>query len=277
MTRFPALVEMPVRYGDLGPDGTVRTTALARWFEDTRISGIVSPYNRLVHDGGYGSLRILLATLDVERLAPVSTDAAVRIGIGVRRVGRTSFVYGYGVLDGDRLVGRGETVTVLADADGPAPLPDELREQLAASMIDEPTPDGVARPGAERRERAAYPFAVSLPARVEDLDTNRHVNNVTLLTWYVEAVSGLATDLLGGAWGGPPPELAPFAYRAHYVAEVGYPGRYEVAVGVAGHDDDTVHYALGLFHDGGCVGLADATGRRGALPAAGLDGLRLRR
>ena len=33
-----------------------------------------------------------------------------------------------------------------------------------------------------------------------------------------------------------------------------------------GSDDTDVHYELGLFRDGACVGLAEATGARGELP-----------
>jgi acyl-CoA thioester hydrolase len=263
---FPDLVDVVVRYSDLGPDGRVTTAALARWFEDTRISGIAGPYSRLVDDGGYGSLRILLATLEVERLAEVRLDAPTRVGIGVRRIGRTSFTYGYGVFSGDDLVGAGETVTVLADDDGAAPLPGELRADLERTLLDDDGTPSAPRPGEERYARGSYPFAVTLRARLADLDTNRHVNNVTLLDWYGEAISALAVEALDSAWGGPPPALAPRMLRIRFVAEVGYPADHEIALAVTGFDDEVVHYELGLFRGGECVGLAEATGVRGDLP-----------
>jgi len=274
VTTFPDLVEVTPRYADLGPDGEVTTAALARWFEDTRISGISGPYSGLVADGGYGDLRILLATLEVERLAPVRLGEGVRVGIGVRRIGRTSFTYAYGVFSGDEPVARGETVTVLADDDGAAELPDELRADLERTLVDEPDAEPAPRAGEQRYERSTYPFAVSLPARLADLDTNRHVNNVTLVDWYGEAIGSLATEALGTGWGGPPPALAPSHVRVRFVAEVGYPADHEVALAVTGFDAKQVHYELGLFRDGRCVGLAEATGARGDLPARALEAVR---
>lgn len=273
---FPDLVDVTARYADLGPDGGVTTAALARWFEDTRISGIAGPYSRLVEDGGYGDLRILLATLEVERLAPVRLSHGVRVGIGVRRIGRTSFTYGYGVLSGGELVAQGETVTVLAADSGPAALPDELRADLERTLLDEPDREPAPRAGEDRHDRASYPYAIAVPARLADLDTNRHVNNVTLLDWYGEAIAGLATEALGTGWGGPPPALAPSHVRVRFVAEVGYPADHEVALRVAGYDEKRVHYELGLFHDGRCLGLAEATGAREDLPADALDAVRQR-
>ena len=128
---------------------------------------------------------------------------------------------------------------------------------------------------ADRRDRSTYPFAVSLRARVGDIDTNRHVNNVTLVSWYADGVAALHDELLTPGWGGPPPELAPSAYRVQYVAEVGYPAEYEIGVAVLGVDGETVTYGLGVFLGDRCVGLADATGPCHGLDATALDGWRM--
>jgi acyl-CoA thioester hydrolase len=42
---------------------------------------------------------------------------------------------------------------------------------------------------------------------------------------------------------------------------------YEIGALVRSFDDDSVHYELGIFLDGTCLGVADAVGPRGALPA----------
>ncbi len=276
---YPVLRDVAPRYSDLGPDGMISATGLARWFEDARVSVELPGFRRLVEDGEFGPFRVLLAAQHVDRLAPMRWDGKYRIGVGVRRVGNSSFTYGYGVFCDDRCVALGDTVTVFATDAGPADLPDALRSDLGGLVLDEPDAPAAHRPGPERRDRSTYPFAVSLRARIGDIDTNRHVNNVALLSWYADGVAALHDEILTLGWGGPPPEIAPSELRVQYVAEVGYPAEYEIGVAVLGQGadadgDPTVHYGLGVFLGDRCVGLADATGRRGDLPAEVLDAWR---
>lgn len=276
---YPVLRDVVPRYSDLGPDGMISATGLARWFEDVRVTVELPAFRRLVEDGEFGSFRVLLAAQHVDRLAPMRWDGKYRIGVGIRRVGNSSFTYGYGVFCDDRCVALGDTVTVFATEAGPADLPDALRSDLAGLVLEEPDAPSALKPGPERRDRAAYPFAVSLRARVGDIDTNRHVNNVALLSWYADAVAALQDEILTCGWGGPPPGIAPHEFCVQYVAEVGYPAEYEIGVTVLDHGTDdagapTVHYGLGVFLGDRCVGLADATGRRGDLPGDVLDAWR---
>lgn len=272
---YPVLRDVAPRYSDLGPDGDVSATGLTRWFEDARVGMELPLFRRLVEDGEFGAFRILLAAQAVERLDRMPFDGKYRIGLGVRRIGGASFTYGYAVFCDDRCVALGSTVTVFATDAGPAHLPDALRTDLGALVLDEPDAPPAYQPGAPRRDRSSYPFAVALRARVGDIDTNRHVNNVTLVSWYADGVAALHDELLTPGWGGPPPELAPTGFRVQYVAEVGYPAQYEIGVAVLGVEGDTVTYGLGVFLGDRCVGLADAVGPRGELDATTLDAWRM--
>ncbi|MEJ2871289.1 hypothetical protein WCD74_26265 [Actinomycetospora sp. OC33-EN08] len=272
---YPVLRDVTPRYSDLGPDGAITATGVVRWFEDARVGMQLPSFRRLVEDGEFGAFRVLLASQGVERLDAMPFDGKYRIGVGIRRVGGSSFTYGYGVFCEDRCVALGDTVTVFATEAGPAHLPDALRTDLAGLVLDEPDASPSYRPGPERRERSAYPFATSLRARVGDIDTNRHVNNVALVGWYADGVAALHDELLTPGWGGPPPEIAPSSYRVQYVAEVGYPAEYEIGVAVLAVARNTVTYGLGVFLGERCVGLADATGPRGELGPDALDAWRM--
>ncbi|MCD2187459.1 acyl-ACP thioesterase domain-containing protein [Actinomycetospora soli] len=272
---YPSLRDVSPRYSDLGPDGTISATGLTRWFEDVRVGTELPAFRRLVEDGEFGAFRVLLAAQTVQRLDRMPFDGKYRIGLGIRRIGGSSFTYGYAVFCDDRCVALGSTVTVFATEAGPAHLPDALRADLGGMVLDEPDAAAPYQPGPERRDRSAYPFAVALRARVGDIDTNRHVNNVTLVSWYADGVASLHDELLTPGWGGPPPELAPSTYRVQYVAEVGYPAQYEIGVAVLAVDGETVTYGLGVFLGDRCVGLADAVGPRGDLDAAALDAWRM--
>ena len=256
---FPTLGEVRPRYSDVGPDGLVDIVAVARWFEDARVEAAVGAFRRLREDGGMAAGRILLASQRVARLGRIDPGDDHRIGLGVRRVGGSSFTYGYGVFAGETCVATGETVTVFATADGSATLPDALREDLGRMAVDEPGAAPPPRPGPERHDPGTYPFRVDVRARLSDIDTNRHGNNVALLSWYTDAVAGWQLEYLGATPGGPPPELAPTVLSIQYLAEVAYPSTYRLGLRTA-VEGDRQRYECGLFLGERCVGLADLTG-----------------
>ena len=109
------------------------------------------------------------------------------------------------------------------------------------------------------RPREAYPFRLDVRTRFGDLDTNRHVNNVRLATWYLDGLAELHLDVLGYPVGGPLDGLAPSSLSVQYLGEVHYPGIYQLRVAVLDiGDDDIVRYVCGLFDGPKCVGLAEA-------------------
>ena len=102
----------------------------------------------------------------------------------------------------------GESVSVHVDGDGPAPLPDAGARRVAPLRIGGPA---AARPerGPARLVRENYPFRLDMRTRFGDLDTNRHVNNVALAGWYLDALAELHLDVLGYPIGGPLDGLSP--------------------------------------------------------------------
>ncbi|GAA4857807.1 acyl-ACP thioesterase domain-containing protein [Actinomycetospora straminea] len=268
---YPVARALAPRYADLGGDGRVTTVALARWFEEARVAAVLPRFRRLVADGGFGPFRILLAAQRIRRLAPTTLDVDLRVGLrigsGVRRIGGSSYSWGHGVFAGERCVAVSDSVTVLATGAGPSELPDELRADLAALAIDEPG-DAAPRPEAARREHDRYPLAHRITTRISDVDTNRHVNNVAVLSWYADAVATWQSAQLGDPDGGPPEDLAPVAWDVQYVDEVAHPRTYDVALAVD-PTPDGLHYRAGVFAGERCVGLADGIGAAGPWDADG--------
>jgi acyl-CoA thioester hydrolase len=202
----------------------------------------------------------LLAGVRVDVLAPLKvTGRPYEVGLGVTNIGRSSFSYAYGVYDGDTCVATGASTSVHVDGKESAPLPDEVRSELERLRVEAAVPVRAAADPA-RLVRETYPFRVDVRARFGDLDTNRHVNNVALAGWYVDALAELHLDVLGYPTGGPLDSLAPSSLRIDYLAEVQYPAIHQLRVGVVALDDTSVRYACGLFDGPRCIGLAEATG-----------------
>jgi acyl-CoA thioester hydrolase len=256
---FPLLVEHTAQYSDLDPSRRIGRDTLVRWFEDARVALGREALDADLTDRAAGLVRLRVVAVRVDVLAPLRITGDYRIGIGVSRLGTSSTTYRYGVFAGDECVATGESVSVyVGDDGGAAPLPDDLREQLGRHHLA-----GEDAPPPERdpvRPREDYPFRVDVRTRFGDLDTNRHVNNVRLATWYLDGLAELHLDVLGYPTGGPLDGLAPSSLSVQYLGEVHYPGIYQLRIGVTGIEDDVVHYACALFDGPRCVGTADAVG-----------------
>jgi acyl-CoA thioester hydrolase len=265
---FPVLLEHTAQYSDLDPSRRIGRDTLVRWFEDARVQLGREAIAADLVDRARGVVRLRVVAVRVDVLAPLRIAGHYRIGIGVSRIGESSAGYRYGVFAGDECVATGESTSVHVGDDGTAgPLPEELRAQLARHRIAGPeTPKPEREPV---RPREAYPFRVDVRTRFGDLDTNRHVNNVRLATWYLDGLAELHLDVLGYPVGGPLDGLAPSTLQVQYLDEVHYPGIYQLRVAVVGIDDDVVRYACGLFDGPKCVGLAEAAGSCRATDADG--------
>lgn len=266
-TSYPVLLEHDARYSDLDPSRRIGRDALVRWFEDARVAVERTRFGADLT----GRMRLLLASVRVDVLAPLRVTGSYRIGLAVTHIGTSSFAYSYGVFADDELVAIGESVSVHSAAGRPAPLPAPVRAALEELRVDGPR---VERPEIDpvRRVREAYPFRLDVRTRFGDLDTNRHVNNVRLAGWYLDGVAELHLDVLGYPTGGPLDGLAPSSFSVQYLDEVHYPGIYQLRVGVVDLGDTTARYACGLFDGPRCIGLADAVGSHRVLDDNGVVG-----
>lgn len=282
-SQYPVLVEHEARYSDLDPSRRIGRDALVRWFEDARVAVERDAFGADLVARLQARVRLLLAAVRVDVIAPLRVAGRYRIGIGVSHIGVSSFTYRYAVFAGNDCVATGESVSVHVDQTGPAPLSDQVRGALATIRIDAPASPRPDRGGA-RLVRENYPFRVDVRTRFSDLDTNRHVNNVALAGWYLDGLAELHQDVLGYPTGGPLDGLSPSSLTVQYRDEVEYPNIYQLRVGLLGIGEGSVQYACGLFDGARCIGLAEAEGSHNAPGrdgdpvdlAAALDPFRMR-
>ncbi|ANY07890.1 hypothetical protein AFB00_18070 [Pseudonocardia sp. HH130630-07] len=256
---FPVLIEHEARYADLDPSRRIGRDALVRWFEDARVAVERESFGADLVARLQSRVRLLLAAVSVDVLAPLRVAGSYRIGVGVSHIGTTSFSYRYAVFAGDECVATGGSTTVHTDGEKPAPLTAEVRDALVALQMQAPAPVRPER-GTARTVRENYPFRWDVRTRFTDIDTNRHVNNVALASWYLDGLAELHSDVLGYPAGGPLDGLSPSSLSVQYLAEVHYPGIYQMRVGVSEIGEDTVRYVCGLFDERRLIGFAEAEG-----------------
>jgi len=82
--------------------------------------------------------RILIAHQSIDYLREGTYPGALEVGVGVLRIGRSSYRYGMAMFQDGACISVSEAVLVYADAHGPAPLPEDYRQRLAGWLIAAP-------------------------------------------------------------------------------------------------------------------------------------------
>jgi acyl-CoA thioester hydrolase len=79
--------------------------------------------------------RILIAHQSIDYLREASYPGTLEIGIGVLRIGNSSYTYGMAMFQDGACVSTSDAVLVYADANGPARLPDAYRRRLEGWLM----------------------------------------------------------------------------------------------------------------------------------------------
>ena len=120
---FPVTVEIATRFADLDMQGHVNNAAAALLLQEARAA-----FNRTANLPDLkGKLRAMVAALSIEYAGEMGYPAPVEISTGILDIGRTSFTLVQIARQHGRAGLYAQTVMVVADADGPAPIPDRLR------------------------------------------------------------------------------------------------------------------------------------------------------
>jgi acyl-CoA thioester hydrolase len=135
--RYPLKVRILARYADVDPLWHINNVAVAQYYEEARVSAtmMVMGGKRIPSPTGE---RILIAHQSIDYLREATYPGALEIGIGVLRIGRSSYRYGMAMFQDGACVSVSEAVLVYADAHGPAALPAEYRQRLEGWLIAAP-------------------------------------------------------------------------------------------------------------------------------------------
>ena len=135
--RYPLKVRILARYADVDPLWHINNVALAQYYEEARVSATMKIMGgqRIPTPSGE---RILIAHQSIDYLRGGSYPGTLDIGVGVLRIGNSSYTYGMAMFQEGLCVSVSEAVLVFADASGPARLPDEYRRRLDGWLIAAP-------------------------------------------------------------------------------------------------------------------------------------------
>jgi acyl-CoA thioester hydrolase len=135
--RYPLKVRILARYADVDPLWHINNVAVAQYYEEARVSASMMMMGGK-HFAGAGGERILIAHQSIDYLREGTYPGALEVGVGVLRIGRSSYRYGMAMFQDGACISVSEAVLVYADAHGPAALPDDYRQRLAGWLIAAP-------------------------------------------------------------------------------------------------------------------------------------------
>lgn len=125
---YPVQDQIQARFADMDINGHLNNVAVETLHENTRAT-----LNRQVFARMYSarSLRIVTSTIVVHYLREAPWPSTLRTAVGVGHIGRTSYVASTALFLDDKCISLCDTVLVLLDDNGPTPIPDDVRTQLA--------------------------------------------------------------------------------------------------------------------------------------------------
>jgi acyl-CoA thioester hydrolase len=133
LAHYPFVLTMRTRFSDLDPQHHVNNVVVAEYYQESRITFHRSILGEQL-ERSHGE-RVLVAHHAMDYLAEIRYPGEVAIGVGVSRIGNSSYTLVSAMFQETLCVGVATTVLVHADAQGPAPLPEALRNLLALQLL----------------------------------------------------------------------------------------------------------------------------------------------
>ena len=128
---FPVILEVQTRFDDLDMQGHVNNAAAVVILQEARAG-----FNRTAGLADHlGELRTMVAALTVEYARELRHPAPIEVGTGVVALGRTSLTLAQVAWQEGEPRLFAEVVMVVAGRNGPAPIPEGLREAYGRLTI----------------------------------------------------------------------------------------------------------------------------------------------
>jgi acyl-CoA thioester hydrolase len=131
---FPFHVELPTRFSDVDTQGHINNVAIAGLYQEARW--------RILHDAVYEPPPVaptwkgVVVRQTIDYLGQIRHPSLLRIGVGVSRIGRSSYVLSYALYERDECRGTCRTISVCVSEDGKAyEIPAAGRERLRLLLM----------------------------------------------------------------------------------------------------------------------------------------------
>ena len=129
---YPFFRTVPARFGDMDEEGHLNNVALAGFYEEARVSFL--RHHLRSKDGS--EFRFVIANMNISYLAEAHYPGDYDVGVGVSRIGATSFHLGAALFLGEACLGVMDTVQVVIVNDKPSAIPVHVRQALERHALN---------------------------------------------------------------------------------------------------------------------------------------------
>jgi acyl-CoA thioester hydrolase len=132
LSAFPYQSLVQTRFADLDPLRHVNNVSIGVLFEEGRVHFHRALFERTPRPGGYV---FVLVQANYRFLRETFYPDPVEIGLGISRIGRTSFSYAQALFQNGRCTSLCDTILVGLSDRAPAPIPGPLRDVLSTFLV----------------------------------------------------------------------------------------------------------------------------------------------
>lgn len=129
LDNYPFVHDIVARFCDMDVQRHLNNSAIVTFYEDTRVNLNQEMFGEELVSGT-ADFRLLVLETTVRYLREAPYPGTYRIGVGLIRIGGSSYEYGLGLFHGDTCVGLSQTVMVHATETGPTPIPPARRARM---------------------------------------------------------------------------------------------------------------------------------------------------
>lgn len=126
--------DISLRFADIDPQWHLNNVRVGEYYQEGRVAFFRHLHQNLGYEREPGT-RTLVAHQSIDYLAEVTYPGTITIGIGVSRVGTSSWSFAMGMFKDARCAGLSTTVLVYGTQTGNAPIPDRYRELLEQYLM----------------------------------------------------------------------------------------------------------------------------------------------
>jgi acyl-CoA thioester hydrolase len=137
---YPVKNTIEARFGDMDANRHLNNLALEAMHENARATLNTQVFPD-VYTAADRRIRLVAANSVVHFLVESHWPATIHTGVGIGRIGRTSYVASTALFVADACISLCDTVLVVLDADGPAPIPEDARTRLTGLLLAPGSPD----------------------------------------------------------------------------------------------------------------------------------------
>lgn len=131
LARYPFVVELQTRWGDMDPQHHLNNVMIGRYYEEARIRFLAT-----VADAAGEPFRGVVAAVRVDYLRDVQYPSPVQVAAGIAEVGRTSVRLLQAMVQDGVCVGLADVTLVRRAAGRPERLPEPWCAALAQHAVD---------------------------------------------------------------------------------------------------------------------------------------------